>query len=106
MKWCIVVTVGWLTHQVSSRMERAEIREFHRQHYSSMDLNQDGLIDAQELRTTMLGLPVEYHPVAEKSLLDMVHKMDTNQDGIITWEEYVDSSLNDSVTASVIEAAN
>ena len=55
--------------------------------FKALDLNSDGMIDAQELLIAYAGQLSEYQK------MDVFGRdVDKNQDGVLSWQEYVDFS--------------
>ncbi|KAF4718324.1 hypothetical protein FOZ63_015731 [Perkinsus olseni] len=71
--------------------------EMYMEHFKSLDTNDDGYVDMQEMRSSMLEMPQEYWATVERSMYERLMKLDTNNDGLLTWEEYVDALLGDTV---------
>ncbi|KAF4659507.1 hypothetical protein FOZ61_004683 [Perkinsus olseni] len=69
--------------------------EVYTEHFKSADINGDGFIDMQEVRSLLLNIGGENWRTTERSMYDSLKKFDANSDGLISWEEYIDAFLAD-----------
>ncbi|KAF4659506.1 hypothetical protein FOZ61_004682 [Perkinsus olseni] len=72
---------------VDGRDEKT-VQEMYEAQFRQFDSNDDGLIDAQELRA-LLGDLAEHHLDA------YFRKTDTNKDGAVSWTEFVGDALSE-----------
>ncbi|KAF4757303.1 hypothetical protein FOZ63_005245 [Perkinsus olseni] len=89
-----IVLLMWRWDGYFVRAERVS-DEMYTEHFKSADINGDGFIDMQEVRSMLLKIGGENWRTTERSMYDSLKKFDANSDGLISLEEYIDAFLTD-----------
>ena len=56
--------------------------------FEQFDTNHDGTIDKNELKTALINMG--YRDISDDQINQLMTSIDTNQDGVVQWEEFCD----------------
>ncbi|KAF4662393.1 hypothetical protein FOZ61_002531 [Perkinsus olseni] len=82
----VAVLLPFVTAAFDDDDDHADTSEYEKD-FDEFDQDGDGLIDAQEIRSVYTGT------LRPQDLDAFVRKVDVNQDGLITYPEYIDYAM-------------
>jgi calcium-dependent protein kinase len=83
-------TIAYIVHNLNSNKEIEELKKV----FQSMDLNNDGMLNYNEIKTAFQKY---FGVVSEVKINKIIEEMDNNSDGIISYEEFLRVAVNQSI---------